>query len=190
MAIILELKYKKVYICLMKKYILLCCISLISCYSFSQSNIGFDLKISSKKIIFNNVEINKNTTKADIVKLIGLPNRTKSIGGTERYLIFDSLGLSVELNKETSNVSAFIICYNWDEDEKMAKMKYSGSLMIDDFILGDSTTSNEIKKNTTFSGIMCIGEVLCMTKPGEGVNLLIGYNKTQKITQIGFGCPQ
>lgn len=151
----------------------------------------FDILITSNSIKINNIEITNKTSKAEILSLLGEPNRIKkNILDVEQNLIYDSLGLSIELNKETHLVEAVIVNYNWDNDEKMAKLPYIGTLKIDGYLITDLVKTNDLKKETSFKEIICMGEMLCMTKPGKDVSLIIGYNNDKKLTQIGFSCPR
>ncbi len=175
----------------MKSNILILISTLFTSFLHSQTAKNTEILITSKIIKINTIDINNNTTKAQIITLLGEPSRIKkNILDIEQYLIYDSLGLSIELNKETKNVAAVIVNYNWDEDEKMAKMTFNGNLKVDNLTINDLINTKTIQKETSFKDIMCMGEALCMSKPGKGVALLIGYNKDKKITQIGFSCPQ
>ncbi len=175
----------------MKTTILILITALFVNLASAQETKQFNVSITSKSIKINDYEITNKTSRAEIISLLGEPNRIKkNILDVEQNLIYDSLGLSIELDKETHLVAAISVNYNWDNDEKMAKLTFTGILKIDNLQINDATTTENIKKETTYKEIICLGEMLCMTQPGKEVLLVVGYNKDKKITQIGFALPK
>lgn len=145
------------------------------------------IKVNSEKqvVVIDETILSSKTKIEEVTKLLG--TRIEKIADIDRYYIYDKLGLSFDVGKN-STLEAVIVNYNWDKDKKAANETYNGVLLIDNFLINDKTKVDDIKIKTKLKDIICLGTKMCMTKPSQSsLALLLGYNDETNITQIGFG---
>ncbi len=156
-------------------------------FTFAQSASTIKVTSNKKTITIDSLTIDDKTKIDDVKKLLGEPSRVVKVAGKDRYYVYDSLGLSFDA-RLNEIVEAVLINYNWDEDEKAAKGSFKGELQVDGYNINSKTKSEEIKANTKFKEIVCIGAMLCISNPKKNeMAIIIGFNATPEITQITFG---
>ena len=147
------------------------------------------IKVNSEKqvVVIDEIILSSKTKIEEVTILLGTPTRIEKIADIDRYYIYDKLGLSFDVGKN-STLEAVIVNYNWDKDKKAANGTYNGVLLIDNFLINDKSKVDDIKIKTKLKDIICLGPKMCMTKPSQSsLALLLGYNDEANITQIGFG---
>lgn len=171
----------------MKKILLLLMVLATTTFSFAQNSRKITVTSDKKSITIDSLTINSKTKIDHIKNLLGEPTRVLKVAGKDRYYIYDSLGLSFDA-RLNDYVDAVLINFNWDGDEKAAKGSFKGELQVDGYNINSKTSSDDIKANTKFKEIVCIGAGLCISKPKKDeMAIIIGYNATPEITQISFG---
>lgn len=147
------------------------------------------LKINAKKqeIVLSNSSITAKTEIAALIKILGTPDRIEKAVGKDRYYIYDKLGISFDAGKN-GLVEAIMVTYNPDSDKKAAKEKFAGKLLLDNLLISEKTSSDNIKQATSIKEIVCMGTSICMSDPkSPSMTLMIGYNDKASITQIVLG---
>jgi len=148
------------------------------------------VEVSKRTIKLGSYVISTNTTIDQVMKQLGKPNRIEKLAGTDRYFIYDSLGIAFDIGRNADKkIDAFFVTFNQDKDTKKAKQKFTGVLMLDNYKITASTTSTNITDNTQIKQLNCFS-TLCASMPdANSTTLTIGYSAEdrKKITQIGFG---
>lgn len=151
----------------------------------STDTIKIDAKNSSLQI--GTLKIAKDSSISSVLAYLGKPSQTQKIAGKDRRFIFDDLGIALEADEAGIKIIGFTITFNWDDDKKVAKGKYTGVVLLDEYTFTENTTSNQVTENTSVKNLTCMGEAMCMTNPRlPGFTFLIGYQNS-KVTQLGLG---
>lgn len=114
--------------------------------TFAQINVNADF--IKQEIVINNVTLTKNSTLADYEKILGKAERVEKIGGKDKIFAYDKSGISLSLKVNTNIVQEIYITYIYDNDKKVAKERFTGSLSFNGTTITDKTGKDEVAKNS------------------------------------------
>ncbi|MCC6370131.1 MAG: hypothetical protein IT236_03895 [Bacteroidia bacterium] len=164
-------------------------VSLLFCLQKGRAQNADTLKVFTQ---LNRVEFAKNiitpkTTIDELIKMLGTPDRIEQSVGIDRHFIYDKLGLAFDGGK-IRMVEGISVTFNYDNDKKAAKNKFSGVLKMDDLIVKETTSGEDIKQKTFIKELTCIPGAFCASNPKlPHMVLMMGLNSSSKITNLVFG---
>ncbi|MDZ4759436.1 MAG: hypothetical protein SGJ10_15025 [Bacteroidota bacterium] len=169
-------------------YIILSSI-LFSFNLFAQQKDTITVNSSTKKITIGKHIILSTTTIEQVKKMLGKPDRIEKLVGKERVFVYDKLGFSFEIGRDTTvrTLTSFAITYNFDGDRKVSKNIYIGTLILDKYHITKKTTAQDINTNTSLK-LDCVANIMCVTDPnGKGMGVMLTFVKdTKEVSVIGF----
>ena len=145
------------------------------------------INVAKEEITVNNTVIKSGTSIQDVIKALGEPERIVKFAGKDRYYIYDSQGVAFSIIANSDKIETITITYTYDEDEKVAKEKFKGTLMVDAHTVTEKTTIKELNDKTAYDGIQCFGKLCASDPKKKGVIVMIGLTEKQEILQIVFG---
>lgn len=116
---------------------------------FAQDTLKINSDFTSESLTINNTTFTKKSTLADYEKVLGKADRIEKVAGKDKFFVYDKLGISIILNTNTNIIDNVIIAYIFDDDRKVAKESFKGTLAINGTTITNQTMYEEIEKLST-----------------------------------------
>jgi len=173
----------------LEKAFIACIVMSLFTNVFAQNTESIKVNVLKEEVVINKMVITKKTTIDEVIKAMGKPERIEKFAGKDRKYIYDSKGyaFSTAPNNPKNLVESLTITYTYDNDKNVAKEKFRGTLMIDNFMVTEKNTIKEIADKTDFEKIECFGTMCASDPKAKGIVTMIGMTESGDILQIVFG---
>lgn len=168
------------------KKLLLSLFALVCVCAVASAQINVNADFTKQEIVINGVAFTKSATLEDYEKVLGKAERIEKIGGKDKIFAYDKSGISLSLKANTNIVQEVYITYIYDNDKKVAKERFAGSLSLNGKAITDKTAKDEVAK---LSGLDLKAAMtgLYMGR-GKELSLTVYYPETS-IGQIAISFP-
>ncbi|MBL0745013.1 DUF7738 domain-containing protein [Chryseolinea lacunae] len=129
----------------MKKF-LLSLLVLVCVGTVASAQINLNADFTKQEIVINGVAFTKASTLEDYEKVLGKAERIEKIGGKDKIFAYDKSGISLSLKTNTNVVQEVYITYIYDNDKKVAKERFAGSLSLNGKTITDKTVKDDVAK--------------------------------------------
>jgi hypothetical protein len=161
----------------------------LACHTFAGNTDSLKVNISKKHITIGNAIVSAQTPISKVIALLGKPSRVLKVANVDRIYIYDSLGLTFDIDKTTEKkVHQITVSFYPKGNNRIAQGTYQGVLILDAMKVTAQTNSTQIAKYTLIKDFNCFSAMCSSAVSKTMMNVIMDFmdDKRNKLMSISF----